>query len=110
VKKTAADLIPVVQNVGKWLQEHPRLTEAVVKSTFAIGALSLVLGTAGLALGRIVTTVKALYSAVIYAIPAIRSAMVAIAGLSAPLLVAIALTAALAAGFLYMQNKKILHY
>jgi len=38
------DLKEIIQNIGEWIKENPKLTESIAKWTLAVGALLLVLG------------------------------------------------------------------
>lgn len=106
IKQLSKDLIPVVQNIGKWMQEHPQLTANLVKTVLAVGALSLILGSTGLAIGRIVTAVKAMNAAILYAIPAIRAMSASMLALAAnPVVLLLAGIAAVGVAAYVMQKQ-----
>ncbi len=44
----ARDLIPIIQEVGQWAAEHPKLTEAIIAGTIAFTALLAVLAVVGI--------------------------------------------------------------
>lgn len=56
-------LVPVIDKVGVWIEENPKLTKNILLVAGAIGALLLVMGTVGLALPGIIASVGALSTA-----------------------------------------------
>lgn len=53
-------IMPVVETVMKWVDEHPKLTKYIVLSALAVSGLVLVLGTLGLAVAGVTTAVATL--------------------------------------------------
>ncbi|HLY40485.1 MAG TPA: hypothetical protein VKR52_04685 [Terracidiphilus sp.] len=55
----AKDLTPIIQEIGQWTSEHPKLTEAIVAGTVAFTALLAVLAVVGIVVAAIGSTFAA---------------------------------------------------
>ena len=76
-------ITPVVEEIGKWIQQNPELTKNITILTAAIAGIIAVIGTLGLAIPNIITGFKAFGAILSFIMSPIGLVVVAIAGLIA---------------------------
>lgn len=81
-------LVPIVNGVTMWMQEHPKLTEAIILGTAALASLLLVLTVAGALFNAAKIAVLATKGAMLLLNAATWKAAAAWAAVNAPLLLA----------------------
>lgn len=96
LKRLIDKMVPVVNSVTTWLQDHPKLTEAIVLGTAALGSLALTLAVSGVLLDGVKLGVLAAKGAMLLLNSATWKAVAAWTAANLPMMLYIAGIAGLA--------------
>lgn len=70
-------IVPIIEKVGAWIEQHPKLAAAIAIAAAAFLGLITVLGTLALTIGGIIALVGGPFTAILLSIVAVMSAVIA---------------------------------